>query len=62
MVENDEYLRHIPTAYRIMRSNQDKSPSVILNILRVEFSDQSNDWIIGLIDTIRKAMEQHEHQ
>lgn len=60
MVENDEdeeYLMHIPTAYRIMRNNQDKAPQAIVRLLQQEFSDKSKEWIAGLINAIRKAMK-----
>lgn len=57
MLEDNEYLEHIPTAYRIMRSNQEKTPQVIIKLLQEAFPDKSGEWITELIDSVRKAME-----
>lgn len=57
MLEDNEYLEHIPTAYRIMRSNQEKTPQVIIKLLQKAFPDKSGEWITELIDSVRKAME-----
>ena len=57
MLEDNEYLEHIPTAYRIMRSNQEKTPQVIVKLLQKAFPDKSGEWIAKLIDSVRKAME-----
>jgi hypothetical protein len=57
MLEDNEYLEHIPTAYRIMRSNQEKTPQVIVKLLQKAFPDKSGEWITELIDSVRKAME-----
>ncbi len=57
MLEDNEYLEHIPTAYRIMRSNQEKTPQAIIKLLQNAFPDKSGEWIAELIDSVRKAME-----